>query len=457
MTAECNSVTLPANQDAIPMPKSIEHSERIPAWKTTLFIFSLMPAFHMLATWDFDGNITNINQTLRLYSLPIIWLELFILTIAVRKNWSPLAQYKQLGKSLRFALLILITCGTISSLILAENSSSSILTFCKYILQIAVLGALIHILKTSKNISTNFYLKIMIFGTSLYTLLLVTFCIFVEHPLIFQWVERIPSATNVRQIGNVLGILTIFPASVILFSKKRNNLFIAVFIHTALLAFVMWSGTRGALLGYFVALLIAGASISITHTKFRATAILCSAVAALLLSLSIPTPSPYFGVIRMQQSLETDDMSSGRTKMWKEAAFAIAESPVIGHGSGTYRHNMLKRNGYPYNHPHNFILQFLYDWGLIGAICAIILLGRLGFSIFTSRSESRKIKFIAAGGFTCTVAIAMIEGTLFHPLPMALTIAMIAPLLSDKARSIMDNKSSVYGVEVGGAFQATDQ
>ncbi len=56
---------------------------------------------------------------------------------------------------------------------------------------------------------------------------------------------------------------------------------------------------------------------------------------------------------------KTGDVTNGRTEIWKLAFSGFVESPLWGNGLCT------SQNNYGYIYPHNFILQFLYDGGLL--------------------------------------------------------------------------------------------
>lgn len=62
-------------------------------------------------------------------------------------------------------------------------------------------------------------------------------------------------------------------------------------------------------------------------------------------------------IFRLQQS--SGDISNGRIIIWQTVAKDILKSPILGHGLSTTQYNL----GIIY--PHNFILQFLYDGGII--------------------------------------------------------------------------------------------
>ena len=84
---------------------------------------------------------------------------------------------------------------------------------------------------------------------------------------------------------------------------------------------------------------------------------------------------------------------------------------------------------FDFNHPHNVVLQYVYDWGIIGGGAGLLILSWLGIRLFSTNDNGSSVRFVSIAGFTATLAISMIEGTLFHPLPIFICIALVSPAL----------------------------
>ena len=398
-------------------------------WRISILVIALMPVLHVLATWDPDGELSRINHILRVYSLPIILLETGILLLAFIGGWRPHQQVRALPKPIRLALFAFILLGSTSSALANGFAFVSILNFGKYILQGLLLGALFHTIKRSTEFDFQRWTASIAFGGFAYVMLLALFCLLVVDPTTFRWTERLPSATNIRQIGNVVGLLAIVP--VVLFLRQKNWHWLSIsVIHVSMLAFVMWSGSRGGLFGYVVAIFVMVVTCRKFFDRTAVLLIILNWVVALGIALSVPSPAEGFGLARVKASISADDATSGRIDVWISSAYALKEAPLLGHGSATYRFNMSKTNGYPYNHPHNFIIQFVYDWGIIGGSLAIFLLGIIGWKIFRMPDLPDPAKPLAVGVFTGIMTIALIDGTLFYPLPMLIAIATIVPAMA---------------------------
>jgi O-antigen ligase len=398
-------------------------------WRVAIIIIAVMPVFHFVATWDFDGNITIANRVLRLYSLPIVALELAVLFWASRSGWNPAYHYRCLPLLARYNISIWVIWAFGVSIMVSTSPMTSVLFAFRYSLHALLLSALIFLLSSAKHFDFKFWTSKLIIGLHAYLLLLIIFCLAVFDQKDFRWVERVPSATNIRQIGNVVGLLTIVPAAMLLFEPLREKRLLLLASVTTAMAFIMWTGTRGAIVGFVAAICVAGWMLRSAIPVSRFAGLAFSLAVALAISVIIPIPSDEFGIIRIADSFSGSDPSSGRVAMWKSTIEAIKSAPILGHGSGTYRDNMLLLNNYPYNHPHNFVLQFAYDWGVFGGSCALLLLCGLGWAVIKSNRATDEKRFVGVGGIVAVVSVGLIEGTLFHPLPIIIALTLSTPAL----------------------------
>ncbi len=395
--------------------------------KKILAIIALAPLVHVLATWDIDGKITQINQWTRLYSLPVILLELFILLVAYDQGWRPHRQVRALTQPVK--LLILAATGSIvfTSLFASTDPLTSSLFAIRYAVHGLVLATLVFLIARASSFDFERWVGTITVGGLGYIASLTIFCVVVRDPENFKWIERLPSATNVRQIGNVVGLLVLAPTTLLVFSRTIRTDAIAFAATTALLTFIMWSGTRAALLSFVIAVCIAAFLHKDVVGGKKLMALAAASVVALLLSLALPSPAPGFGFIRIADSLDSGDVTSGRLQIWADTISAITNSPVFGHGAGTYRDNMAALNGYPFNHPHNFILQLTYDWGALGGGLVLAFITWLGWFIISTPTTHKNLHFLAIATYASVLSMALVEGTLFHPLPILLGVALIGP------------------------------
>jgi O-antigen ligase len=400
-------------------------------WKIAIIIIAMMPLIQTIVTWDDDGQFTLLAHYIRQYSLPTTMLEPILLIVCAVAGWRPHKQFFRLSRATQLLIVATVSFILISSLAVSASPMVSMLFALRYAAHILLVGALAHILSAADtDRGIEYWVWAIFVGGLVYVAALSYFAIFVPKPVDFRWSERLPSATNIRQIGNVVSLLALVPVTLLLFESNARKAALAWVGLICLLTFVMWSGSRGALISLCVATGFAAwrtrPAISVVRQLFFVSA----AVIALVASVLIPVPDSSFGIIRMAESVSSSDLSSGRVQIWQNSVSAILNSPLFGHGAGTYRHNMALMNGVPLNHPHNFILQFVYDWGILGGGLLIAFLTSFGVRLLSSSVSRANARFLASSAFVTLVSGAMIDGPLFYPLPIIVTIAMMSPQIS---------------------------
>lgn len=230
---------------------------------------------------------------------------------------------------------------------------------------------------------------------------LVRFIILIGIILVWSYVN-IDYAAIIENVGgvneNVSGVFMdisyktlVFVISGILLAITDDNLVVrivslATAVVYATIAFVY--GARGALLsiGLFLLIFWIIQSNTILERKKRINTSAVILLAFVVLFTTIITITYEFldsrgiearSIERIYEKLSNNEsMSQGRDILYKEAVSGIVDSPIWGHGIGSF-HN------YSGTYPHNLILQLLYEGGLILTIPLLIILIK-GFLILFS-------------------------------------------------------------------------
>lgn len=143
------------------------------------------------------------------------------------------------------------------------------------------------------------------------------------------------------------------------------------------LVLVCVSGGRAAFGAALVAIILAGiASRSRVRISYWLSALACLVASAALAYIVTPNTERFGSLIVFQRTTNTGqdlaEYSAHRTVFWAETVKQIEQRPLLGHGEGALKHRVEIAKG-RYNHPHNSVLQFLYQWGIIGTGMLIIL------------------------------------------------------------------------------------
>lgn len=237
----------------------------------------------------------------------------------------------------------------------------------------------------------------------------------------FAWMNGLPGFDNVRRvayyaapiIGLCIGRLA---------SRHDRRGWLAAFA-VAILAFaaIFWNGARGALFALAVAY-AAGLCLFPALRRARvwgATA--ASAVLGALAALALPGAGSFMGIRRMlltnfsaDAAVPSSGVTSGRAELWRGTLEAIARQPWFGHGEGQLWQVVPAARTFDVAHPHNVVLQILFAWGLIGALCVAVLTVPFALRIIRNAQARGGEWLPPLMAMLVLVPYALIDGTLFH-------------------------------------------
>ncbi len=140
--------------------------------------------------------------------------------------------------------------------------------------------------------------------------------------------------------------------------------------------------TRGAWIGFFIVLLVAGI---VKFRKFLGVALVAIFIAYLVFTPfqnrinALANPDPYGSIM-------------WRINLWQDSIEFVKEKPVIGHGSGTAKEVILSnrgpQKGSPY--PHNDYLKIALEAGLLGLISYLFLIFSLLYILINNYIKTNK-------------------------------------------------------------------
>ncbi|PMO51297.1 hypothetical protein BCT07_06295 [Vibrio breoganii] len=261
--------------------------------------------------------------------------------------------------------------------------------------------------------------------------------------------NALPLITNRRFLGYIALLGSLVGTYRLLNYGKLMEFSWVTILAIANLSVVIWLGGRGAIISYFIILLL---FIAFDY-YFRKNKLDIYAVKnwiiLILLSLTITSPLNVFawnGGIRLGFGSELyesiDEFGGSRVQMWYEAFIMFTEQPWFGYGPGTYRFlsDFGLNNGF--NHPHNFILQILFEFGAVGLVCLGCYLTALGGKSLKLMSkvkdESLDLSIIMIGGL---IIHGLVSGPLFHAQPVMIIVFLISYVFY-RVRSGMTNEEN---------------
>ena len=245
------------------------------------------------------------------------------------------------------------------------------------------------------------------------------------------------------------------------FSFTINNFFNAMIL-ILLWSFLFWLGGRGSVLSILCALIFVGCVFYFKKINGKSfyLVMLAAASVGILISewLAVFNWNGFFyNFNRTVDNIgNVAQLSTGRLDIWKESWVVIKDNLLLGLGSQGFYYmpsrvmegSVIQAHG-TIIQPHNLILQFLIEWGLIGTVLFIIVLVKAfwsGFKLHVLGGGLINKYALAAGAVIVTLsANGLTAGTYYHPKPLIyLAIAfaiLIIPPSKEKPNIVKDSSS----------------
>jgi O-antigen ligase len=194
---------------------------------------------------------------------------------------------------------------------------------------------------------------------------------------------------------------------------RRRHSIIAAISACALAAGTIWSGGRAPLLGFAVGLVMWLWLCPRLERWPLIRRVGLMLIFGLALAISLGSPHPMMGwnysVARTLQADSINALSSTRIEFWSVTFDHFTLRPWFGHGADSYLFIRPSQTG---AQPHNFILQWFVDFGVVGTV---ILSGLLGVRLFKGLASAGGPLNSAAlfGAIACTTA-ALLDGGFYH-------------------------------------------
>lgn len=251
------------------------------------------------------------------------------------------------------------------------------------------------------------------------------------------WSTNPPVGVHVRIMGMVASIAIVSNVVFLVLENTLSRRF-ALFLYASIFvggAFMVWSGSRMSIVVVVITVLL----LLTLARQFLQMPWRKAAMIVLVLLLAAPASEPFSifpwsGMGRMlnvsslqsatqgQEEAElfevADKVSSSRMQIWKNAVMQIRQSPLF--GAGPYGFFRVEKSSF--GHPHNIILQFLVEWGFVGASLLfgfLLCLAVNGIKKIRPAFEKRDSAYVAAAAVVFMLSInAAVDGTYFALFPL---------------------------------------
>lgn len=226
------------------------------------------------------------------------------------------------------------------------------------------------------------------------------------------------------------------------YSRLSQSLNLSLF---ALLGFVsVWSAGRGQFLsmGVFLFLVLAFRVKSPLEPALRKPllAFLAGGAAVFL------TDATYLLNNTWEYSSDLGSLnrvSASRLHIWAQSLQQVGHSWMFGFGPDGFLHWWITASSANLVQPHNFIVQWLMEFGVIGTAGLMLCLGSLMLlciRILRRRHEDTPTAIIAAL-LISTVAFALVDGNFYHSIPLTMTLLLSAYVI------VKSTEISTHGIQ----------
>jgi exopolysaccharide production protein ExoQ len=242
------------------------------------------------------------------------------------------------------------------------------------------------------------------------------------------WQFAIPGFISVRLFGAVCGAIVALVLTSILVEHETRRLSVHHFAAlTFLLALTIWTGTRAAVIGVAGAFVINWLFFSLRpRLPLLMKLGVCTVVAFALATVLLP-PDPVFQMFQSGDYVSAESASAGRLEYWRMTWNTFLTAPVFGIGyGGTFW--TTPAGLWPHVQPHNVVLQYLVNWGLLGAIPAFYLLGRLVWRAQRIAAQQRFLLPVLAM-LNCLLLMSLLDGVLHFARETMMVVICLAIIL----------------------------
>ena len=229
-----------------------------------------------------------------------------------------------------------------------------------------------------------------------------------------------------RMVGMLTTFLTVFYLGClhsISEQKKIQNIFVLTILTTVAILLM----GRGTIISILATYSFMSIILFINKKKFRnefLIFIISICISILLSKIIFQISSDNFVFRNKDQLLFIID----RINLWKYGYIIFLENPFFGKGPGGFAiaayndfyaqksyGDLLINDSYTHNHPHNFIIQFLVEWGIIGTSLIFILFISLGIKSLKFFFNFKKYHLLISGLSIIGLTVhGLVDGALYH-------------------------------------------
>lgn len=232
-----------------------------------------------------------------------------------------------------------------------------------------------------------------------------------------MWMYHFPMSGHARHAGYNMFVAVLAAMGLLLGSRALKSAVLSVVALLLLASCLFWLGGRAAVLSVLV-----GAIISVWMLRPKVSqakvGLLVVLLAASVFIAEKASQFPFNGlsssVSRSVNAEDLNGLSSSRIAIWEQSLEQMQGHWLLGFGSQAYLF-LPDKVAPKTSSPHNFLVQFLLEWGLLGTLVICFVLAILAYKARCLLAVKRE-RLASPQAWYLTAVVAIVVGLVFHAL-----------------------------------------
>lgn len=371
---------------------------------------------------------------------PYVLAEIGVIIHARRQGFDVSHVLRRLDPAMRYVLILFLSTFWISSVFVSAMPSFSTALCLIMVVHLYAAAALFHLADGTQFTARRFAPGFAAGLVALTAIVVFHLSLLPRDVAPSSWLygAPIPGFVSIRLFGAWAGAVLALLLGIAWTADRGGEtprwIYPAIALATAV---AMWTGTRAALWGIVVALAVAAAMTRGGAAPGFWRKVLTAMALGALVAILTPLPNGAGSLLFRANSMDSaDSFASGRLQLWTKSLAVAIDRPWLGHGMGSSWW-LVSINGFYHVQPHNALVQFLLNWGLIPTIAALILLGKAVWRVHRlARGRPERLALLMMLDFLLSVSLldGMLHFAQFVMLIAVLIGACLAPAGRDAAR-----------------------
>lgn len=330
----------------------------------------------LFATYDLAARPI-VVQNAQLWGYVYLAGEIALILHAQARGLDVWSIARALPRWAQVALTVFLTTFWISSVTVSRLPSCSIMLCLAWTIHLLFAAGLFHLMRDVPQVALARFWPGFVVGLVSLTLMIVIHFTFlpawlVGHERSVDWKVAIPGFINVRLFGSWTGAVFAALLGLAWLSPGRGPAAHRLYAAAAFaFALTFWTTTRAALLADLCVLPIAWFVAGAPRARAFWSILPLYLLAGALLTLPFqPYHDPSYTFFEANNFTSVDGFATGRLSYWSALLRLALDHPLLGSGM------MASWWLLPpfYIHPHNVVVEFLLNWGIVGGAAAGSLL-----------------------------------------------------------------------------------